>query len=139
MAAVKRAIVYDLLSNKIVQMRSVVFTEDQTWNWESKKIVTISIPLSTATEIAECETQAGSQEESHFDAAQDTQASSSHSSTSTSDLESISQNSTPSSTPVKLKSMEDIYARCRMCIIKPKNYHEAAQDKVCQDAMNAEI
>ena len=33
-----------------------------------------------------------------------------------------SQQSSPSPTPVKLKTLEDIYARCHMCIIEPENY-----------------
>jgi hypothetical protein len=33
-----------------------------------------------------------------------------------------SQQSTPSSTLVKLKTLEDIYVRCHMCIIEPQNY-----------------
>jgi hypothetical protein len=40
-----------------------------------------------------------------------------------------SQQSSPSSTPVKLKTLEDIYARCHMCIIEPENYQEAFGDK----------
>jgi hypothetical protein len=49
------------------------------------------------------------------------------------------QQSTPSSTPVKLKSLEDIYARCHMCIIEPENYQEAAGDKAWQEAMKEEL
>jgi hypothetical protein len=49
------------------------------------------------------------------------------------------QQSTPSSIPVKLKTVEDIYARCHMCIIEPKNYQEAFGDKAWQEAMKEEL
>lgn len=45
--------------------------------------------------------------------------------------------STPSNTPVKLKSLEEIYARCHLHIIEPKTYHEVVEDKAWQEAMNA--
>jgi hypothetical protein len=50
-----------------------------------------------------------------------------------------SQQSTPSSTPVKLKTLKDIYARCHMCIIEPENYQEATGDKAWQEAMKEEL
>lgn len=40
------------------------------------------------------------------------------------------QASTPISTLVKLKSLEDIYARCYVCIMEPESYKEAASDDV---------
>ena len=40
-----------------------------------------------------------------------------------------SQQSTPNSTPIKLKTLEDIYARCHMCIIELENYQEGVGDK----------
>ncbi|CAL2240910.1 unnamed protein product [Prunus armeniaca] len=50
-----------------------------------------------------------------------------------------SQGSTPSNTPVKLRSLEDIYARCHMTIIEPETYYEAVEDKAWKEAMDAEI
>ncbi|KAI5348277.1 hypothetical protein L3X38_001164 [Prunus dulcis] len=50
-----------------------------------------------------------------------------------------SQGSTPSNTPVKLKSLEDIYARCHMTIIELETYYEAVEDKAWKEAMDAEI
>ncbi|CAL9018208.1 unnamed protein product, partial [Prunus brigantina] len=50
-----------------------------------------------------------------------------------------SQGSTSSNTPVKLKSLEDIYARCHMTIIEPETYYEAIEDKAWKEAMDAEI
>ena len=46
---------------------------------------------------------------------------------------------TPSSTPVKMRSLEDVYARCHMSIVEPKNYKEADGDIAWEEAMIAEL
>ncbi|KAM2064683.1 hypothetical protein ACFXTI_027680 [Malus domestica] len=125
--------VYDLLSKRIVLFRSVVFTKDKHGIWR-----VIRWTLNMETENAEGESQEESQEITHFDAV-NTLKYSCHFSTSVSDTGTQSQNSTPSSTLMKLRSLEDIYARCHMCIIEIENYHEAADNTAWQDVMNAEI
>jgi hypothetical protein len=37
--------VYDLKSEKIVLSRSVIFSEDKSWNWERNQTNTLPIPL----------------------------------------------------------------------------------------------
>ena len=32
------------------------------------------------------------------------------------------------STPKKLRSFDDVYARCKFCIIEPRNFKDANQD-----------
>ncbi|XP_070681771.1 uncharacterized mitochondrial protein AtMg00820-like [Malus domestica] len=56
-----------------------------------------------------------------------------------SNIASTSQGLTPSNTPVKLRSLEDINARCHMTIIEPETYHDAIEDKAWKEAMEAEI
>ncbi|CAL2276456.1 unnamed protein product [Prunus armeniaca] len=109
--------VYDMQSKKIVLSRSVIFSEDKSWNWKSNQEESVPIPFNLEG---------------------------SHQNSTIGDLvENVSgngsPNSTPSSTPVKLKTLEDIYARCHMCIIEPENYQEAAGDLAWQEAMNAEL
>ncbi|KAI5314494.1 hypothetical protein L3X38_043670 [Prunus dulcis] len=41
-----------------------------------------------------------------------------------------SPSDSPSSTPVKLRDITEIYARCNMSIIEPENFAEASKDKV---------
>ena len=43
------------------------------------------------------------------------------------------------STPVKLKTLEDIYARCNLSIAEPESYSEAAGEAVWQKAMKDEL
>jgi len=46
MKAVKKGYkVYDLKSEKIVLSRSVIFSEDKSWNWERNQTNTLPIPL----------------------------------------------------------------------------------------------
>ena len=52
---------------------------------------------------------------------------------------STSSCSTPSNTPVKLRSLEEIFARCHMTIIEPETYLEAIEDKEWKEAMDAEF
>ncbi|BBN69138.1 hypothetical protein Prudu_770S000100 [Prunus dulcis] len=50
-----------------------------------------------------------------------------------------SPSDSPSSTPVKLRDITEIYARCNMSIIEPENFAEASKDKAWQKAMEAEM
>ncbi|BBN69600.1 BURP domain-containing protein [Prunus dulcis] len=50
-----------------------------------------------------------------------------------------SPSDSPSSTPVKLRDITEIYARCNMSIIEPENFAEASKDKAWQKAMEIEM
>ncbi|CAL9017922.1 unnamed protein product, partial [Prunus brigantina] len=131
--------VYDLQSKKIVLSRSVIFNEDKAWNWKSDQEESAQIPFNLGGNETEAEFGEEQTEATQFD-----NGGSSHSNTivDVSDGNNSgnnSQASTPSSTPVKLRTLEDIYARCHMCIIEPENYQEAATDIAWQEAMNAEL
>ncbi|KAM1111108.1 hypothetical protein ACFX13_010490 [Malus domestica] len=131
--------VYDLQSKKIVLSRSVIFSEDKSWKWESNQGESISIPFNLEGNGAENEVSEEQTDVNQFNNAGDT-----HSNTTVNESVeemsgSHSQGSTPSSTPVKIRTLEDIYARCHMCIIEPENYQEAVGDKAWQEAMNAEL
>ncbi|CAL9022992.1 unnamed protein product, partial [Prunus brigantina] len=131
--------VYDLQSKKIVLSRSVIFNEDKAWNWKSDQEESAPIPFNLGGNETEAEFG-----EEQIEAIQFDNGGSSHSNTivDVSDGNNSgnnSQASTPGSTPVKLRTLEDIYARCHMCIIEPENYQEAATDIAWQEAMNAEL
>ncbi|CAL8115629.1 unnamed protein product [Prunus armeniaca] len=131
--------VYDLQSKKIVLSRSVIFSENKSWNWERNQVESISIPFNLEGNGTEVEVG-----EEQTDATQFDNGGSSHPNTIVDESYrnnsgNNSQISTPSSTPVKLRTLEDIYARCHMCIIEPENYQEAASDIAWQEAMNAEL
>ncbi|KAI5333988.1 hypothetical protein L3X38_024121 [Prunus dulcis] len=131
--------VYDLQSKKIVLSRSVIFSEDKSWNWKSDQEESVPIPFNLERDEIEDENNEIQPDGTQFDDGE-----SSHLNSTVGDLvENVSgngsPNSTPSSTPVKLKTLEDIYARCHMCIIELENYQEAAGDLAWQEAMNAEL
>ncbi|CAL9015740.1 unnamed protein product, partial [Prunus brigantina] len=50
-----------------------------------------------------------------------------------------SSSDSPSSTPVKLRDITEIYARCNMSIIEPENFAEASKDKAWKRAMEIEM
>jgi hypothetical protein len=121
--------VYDLKSEKIVLSRSVIFSEDKSWNWGRNQMNQMQMPLNLEGDEAE-----GENSKEHSAAIQPDNVECPYSNSTVEELventdSDNSQQSTPSSTPVKLKSLEDIYARCHMCIIEPENYQEAAGDK----------
>ncbi|CAL8136475.1 unnamed protein product [Prunus armeniaca] len=127
--------VYDLQSKKIMLSRSVIFNEDKAWNWKSDQEESIPIPFNLGGNEIETEFGEEQTETTQFD-----NGGNSYSNTTVGvSVGNNSQASTPSSTPVKLRTLEDIYARCHMCIIEPENYQEAAGDLAWQEAMNAEL
>jgi hypothetical protein len=130
--------VYILDSKKIVLSRSVVFDESRFWNWTENHMESVTQQLRF-----ECNKEESEVEETNVDAAQNydgiDQLSSPANGSVTESVENISQGSSPSSTPVKLRSIEDIYNRCHMSFIEPENYQEAAKSKDWQDAMRTEL
>ena len=123
--------VYDLHSKKVILSRSVIFDENLAWNWETQREMPISVPLNV--EINDRITE-------QVESALASDQIQSEDTTGTQDSSVRVQNSaTPTSTPVRLRSLTDIYARCNMCIIEPENYQEAAKDKAWQAAMDNEI
>ncbi|KAM1300483.1 hypothetical protein PS1_011811 [Malus domestica] len=132
--------IYNLQTEKIILSRSVVFDEYKTWNWESKQDEAVYMPLNIGNENTEITEMEESSHETHsIDSPNPTQLISDDEHVPGSNIASTSQGSTPSNTPVKLRSLEDIYARCHMTIIEPETYHEAVEDNAWKEAMDAEI
>uniref|UniRef100_A0A6N2KMP1 Integrase catalytic domain-containing protein n=1 Tax=Salix viminalis TaxID=40686 RepID=A0A6N2KMP1_SALVM len=50
-----------------------------------------------------------------------------------------SHQSSPTLNPVKLKYLQEIYARCHMSIVEPENYKETTGDIAWEEAMNAKL
>ena len=121
--------IYDLKNEKIVLSRSVIFSEDRAWNWKGNLMN--QIHLSFNHEGGEIE---GENSKEHSAAVQPDNVEYGNQYSTVEELaEKIdsdnSQQSSPSSTLVKLKTLEEIYARCHICIIEPDNYQEASGDK----------
>ncbi|KAM2916322.1 hypothetical protein FF1_045251 [Malus domestica] len=50
-----------------------------------------------------------------------------------------SQTTTPSSTPVRLRNLDKIYATCNYCVVEPETYEEAEKDKAWKKAIKEEL
>ena len=135
----KRYRIYDLKTEKIVLSRSVIFSEDRAWSWERN----LMNPSHLSFNLEEGEV-GGENYEEHSAAVQPDDVEKHNQNSTVGELaENIdsnnSQQSSPSSTLVKLKTLEEIYARCHMCIIEPDNYQEASGDKAWQEVMKEEL
>ena len=53
-------------------------------------------------------------------------------------IESITY-TTLSSTPVRLRSLDEIYATCNYCVVEPETYEEAEKDKAWKKAIKEEL
>ena len=132
--------VYIIQFNKVVLSRSVVFDEDKSYAWETGQtgqqrfIPSISM-LQGIENDSPCEAEEGQTEFLQVNNGGDSGNEESIGSSSKGN----SQQSSPSSTPIKMRSIEDIYARCHMCITEPESYQEAAEDVAWQEAMKAEL
>ncbi|XP_070668918.1 uncharacterized protein [Malus domestica] len=104
---------FNLKTQKINILKDVVFNEDTRWNREDGVKVNISVPMI----IGGTDNSESSQNPQNA----------------------ISQNSTPSSTPVKLKSLSEIYVACNFCIVEPENFEEAESDIAWKKAMEDEM
>ncbi|CAL2276928.1 unnamed protein product [Prunus armeniaca] len=135
--------VLNLRTQKIELSRSVIFDEEAMWNWETNEAV--QIPMSWSDE-ANSNVSGSYSEPNHLQ--QQFMQSPLRTQTGT-DLhatqESVLLNSpvsnleTYDNTPKKWKSLSEVYAQCKMSIIEPESYNEAAKDEAWNKAMTEEI
>ncbi|CAL9016478.1 unnamed protein product, partial [Prunus brigantina] len=129
--------VYNLQTKKITVSRSVIFDEGALWDWDKQTIEYITVPINfennprsteEENEVTTSSTPATQLENISSSVEMITDASNADSSS-----------DSPSSTPVKLRDIAEIYARCNMSIIEPENFAEASKDKAWQKAMEIEM
>ncbi|CAL8175189.1 unnamed protein product [Prunus armeniaca] len=93
----------------------VIFNEAAVWDWSARKECDISIPLNeTLTEREE--------ELNDSSLSQEETSEGGHA-----DSDSGSQD--VDHTPLKYKSIAEVYARCNLCIIEPETFKEAIKDE----------
>ena len=112
--------IYIIQSNKMVLSRSVVFDEDKSYAWETgqtgqQKFIPSHFILQGIHNNNLCEVEEEQTEFLQVDNYDDTGNEEATGSSSKSNI----QQSSPSSTPVKLRSIRDIYARCHICVTEP--------------------
>ncbi|KAL5582123.1 hypothetical protein UlMin_014565 [Ulmus minor] len=116
--------VYSLRTKKLIISRDVQFDEDAMYNWETEKIErkSINLPASPQKQQEEEETdqprsptQTSTEQPTHQD------------------------DSTPESSPRKMRSLSGIYESCNLTIMEPESYEAASKQEVWKNTMEEEI
>ncbi|CAL8152545.1 unnamed protein product [Prunus armeniaca] len=118
--------VYNLQTKKISTSRGVTFDENSLWDWDKQTVDSISVPM-------RFEDTSRSSEEEYEETMIDNISSPVQVTTNATNANSLGNSL--SSTPVKLRDITEIYARCNMSIIEPENFAEASKDKAWQKAI----
>ncbi|KAI5353004.1 hypothetical protein L3X38_005896 [Prunus dulcis] len=125
---------YNITTEKVIISRDVVFNEEASWDWNAQQECSVSVPL---TEIVS-EKEEGSNDTVVKQAE--------HSVENELLLEDNEERSVVDTgtqdidhTPLKYKSLTEIYERCNICIIELETFEEAVKDAAWQKAMEAEL
>ncbi|CAL9010595.1 unnamed protein product [Prunus brigantina] len=119
---------------KVIVSRDVIFSENECWDWDAKKETSVNIQL---TEIRE-EEQGVEGSSCEFEEQLEVNEVPSLN-TENSDQERVTGPQDVDHTPLKYKSIAEIYEKCNMCIIEPESFEEAAKDDSWKKAMEDEI
>jgi hypothetical protein len=117
---------YNLKTKKVIISRDVVFDENAFWNWQKENVEAKTVPAV----ILE-------QKSTSFESEENVQSVPNTPSSTPSSPSSSS--SSPSSTPIKIRSLDNVYARCNYCAIEPENFEEAFKEDAWRKAMQEEI
>ncbi|KAJ4764255.1 polyprotein [Rhynchospora pubera] len=120
---------FSLKRNKVIESRDVIFNEKDKWDWKEKGVE--SVPMMVHEDDPR-EGSSGASEGSHEEEEEEEQPQSP-----TTHIGSSS--STPSSTPIRLRRLSDVYERCNFCVVEPESFEEAVQEEVWRNAMEDEI
>ncbi|CAL9018516.1 unnamed protein product [Prunus brigantina] len=125
---------YNIETGKVIVSRDVIFSENECWDWDAKKETSVNIQL---TEIRE-EEQGVEGSSCEFEEQLEVNEVPSLN-TENSDQERVTGPQDVDHTPLKYKSIAEIYEKCNMCIIEPESFEEAAKDDSWKKAMEDEI
>jgi hypothetical protein len=118
--------IYNLKTNKVIISRDVLFDEKAKWNWEQGQVEDQLVPMMFLLQ------RLAQENESNDDSTHP-------SSSSTSSLSSPSSQSSSSTSPMRLRNLDDIYARCNFCVVELENFEEAVKEESWRKAMEDEI
>ncbi|KAI5323717.1 hypothetical protein L3X38_032789 [Prunus dulcis] len=136
--------VLNLRTQKIELSRSVIFDEKAMWDWESNEAVQVEITIpwndNKSSMTFEFDSEASDSPQSvqsplRTQAVSDLQATMNL----VSPVSSVSTSETYDHTPRKWKSLDEVYAQCKMSIIEPENFTEAVKDEAWKKAMTEEM
>ncbi|CAL8990800.1 unnamed protein product [Prunus brigantina] len=125
---------YNITTEKVIISRDVVFNEEASWDWKAQQECSVSVPL---TEIVfEKE-----KESNDIDVRQAEHTVDNEVLLEDSEEESVVDTRTQDidHTPLKVKSLTEIYERCNICIIELETFEEAIKDASWQKAMETEL
>ncbi|BBG97058.1 hypothetical protein Prudu_006062 [Prunus dulcis] len=101
---------FNIETEKVIVSRDVIFSENVCWDWNAKK----ETKQLEVNEVPSLNTE-------------------------NSDQERVTGPQDVDHTPLKYKSIAEIYEKCNMCIIEPESFEEAAKDDSWKKAMEDEI
>ena len=99
---------FTVKKNKVIISRDVLFNEKASWDWQGKEVQDQVTTFNEESENQE------SEDEEVFEAPQPSPNSPSSSSS-----------TSPSSTPRRMKSLNDVHASCNFCVVEPESFEEA--------------
>ncbi|KAM1746867.1 hypothetical protein COP1_013400 [Malus domestica] len=116
---------YNLKRKKVVVCRDVLFSEKSSWDWNQA-----TIREESALIRIEEENQPNEEEiEQEIPQLSPENSPQVHSPTPLS----------PSSTPVRLRSLNEVYESCNFCVVEPENFDDAVKEETWKAAMQEEI
>ncbi|CAL2265705.1 unnamed protein product [Prunus armeniaca] len=136
--------VLNLRTQKIELSKSVIFYEKAMWDWESNEAVQAEVTIPWNDEknsvTSEFDSEASDSPQSvqsplRTQVVSDLQVTMD----SVPPYSSVSTSETYDHTPRKWKSLDDVYAQCKMSIIEPENFTKAVKDEAWKKAMTEEM
>ncbi|CAL2229802.1 unnamed protein product [Prunus armeniaca] len=137
---------FDPSTRKVTLSRDVTFDENATWQWVNTTEGEMTVPM--PTENQSCEPSQSLDTPLQMDEEVTLQAEPSQSLDTQTQIdedttlqdEGIGESSHFfDHTPKKWRSVNEIMAKCNVCIVEPENYEDAAQDESWRKAMEAEL
>lgn len=117
---------YNLKKKKVIIRRDVIFNEKASWDWKQKVVQGPNLEMEEEVENQEDEGEVvgGSPQQVTPIGSPQSQSSGS---------------SSPSTTPIRMRELSEVYASCNFCVMEPENFEEAVQDEAWKKAMVEEI
>ncbi|KAM0973674.1 hypothetical protein ACFX2C_016966 [Malus domestica] len=126
---------YNIDSGKVIISRDVVFNEEACWDWNTQKECSLKMPITDSFTERGHETEGtrlSQAEISENDVEIPEESEEIH-------VRSDSGPQDVDHTPLKYKSIAEMYERCNLCILEPETFEEAVKDEAWQKAMESEI
>ncbi|CAL8999580.1 unnamed protein product [Prunus brigantina] len=126
---------YNLVTGKVIISRDVVFNEDASWDWNAQQECSVSVPLTKMVsekqeEINDTTVMQAESSVANDVLLEDSEEESAGIDTGAHDID---------HTPLKYKSLTEVYERCNICIIEPETFEEAIKDASWKMAMDSEL